>query len=210
MGKRVDFSARTVITPDPNLEIDQVSAFVHLKVTIQITSCFRVVMVVLISKINCLHLICTLISVPPMLCLLKIGVPTSIALTLTVPERVTNFNINVMKQYVDRGPNQHPGARYIIREDGQRIDLRFARDSMDLNLQPGYIVERHIKDDDLIIFNRQPTLHKMSMMGHRVKVLPWSTFRMNLSVTTPYNADFDGDEMNLHVPQSLGTRAEVC
>ena len=70
-------------------------------------------------------------------------------------------------------------------------------------------VERHIIDDDLVIFNRQPTLHKMSMMGHRVKILPWSTFRLNLSVTTPYNADFDGDEMNLHVPQSLETRAEV-
>ena len=70
-------------------------------------------------------------------------------------------------------------------------------------------VERHIIDDDLVIFNRQPTLHKMSMMGHRVKILPWSTFRLNLSVTTPYNADFDGDEMNLHVPQSLETRAEI-
>ena len=70
-------------------------------------------------------------------------------------------------------------------------------------------VERHIIDDDLIIFNRQPTLHKMSMMGHRVKILPWSTFRLNLSVTTPYNADFDGDEMNLHVPQSLETKAEI-
>ena len=59
------------------------------------------------------------------------------------------------------------------------------------------------------MFNRQPTLHKMSMMGHRVKVLPWSTFRLNLSVTTPYNADFDGDEMNMHIPQSLETKAEI-
>ncbi len=70
-------------------------------------------------------------------------------------------------------------------------------------------MERHLIDDDIIIFNRQPTLHKMSMMGHRVKILPWSTFRLNLSVTTPYNADFDGDEMNLHVPQSLETKAEI-
>ena len=70
-------------------------------------------------------------------------------------------------------------------------------------------MERHIRDGDLVVFNRQPTLHKMSMMGHRVKVLPWSTFRMNLSCTSPYNADFDGDEMNLHVPQSMETRAEV-
>jgi len=59
------------------------------------------------------------------------------------------------------------------------------------------------------MFNRQPSLHKMSIMGHRVKVLPYSTFRMNLSVTTPYNADFDGDEMNMHVPQSLETMAEI-
>lgn len=66
-----------------------------------------------------------------------------------------------------------------------------------------------MQDGDIIVFNRQPTLHKMSMMGHRVKVLPWSTFRMNLSVTTPYNADFDGDEMNLHLPQTLETRAEI-
>ena len=66
-----------------------------------------------------------------------------------------------------------------------------------------------MRDGDLVIFNRQPTLHKMSMMGHRVKVLPWSTFRMNLSDTSPYNADFDGDEMNLHVPQSMEMRAEV-
>ena len=70
-------------------------------------------------------------------------------------------------------------------------------------------MERHIRDNDVIIFNRQPTLHKMSMMGHLVKVLPWSTFRLNLSVTSPYNADFDGDEMNLHVPQSMETRAEI-
>jgi DNA-directed RNA polymerase II subunit RPB1 len=86
-------------------------------------------------------------------------------------------------------------------------------------------VERHACNDDVVIFNRQPTLHKMSMMGHRIKVplllsfvivipssqvLPWSTFRLNLSVTTPYNADFDGDEMNLHLPQSLLARTEVA
>lgn len=62
------------------------------------------------------------------------------------------------------------------------------------------IVERHIVDGDYVVFNRQPTLHRMSMMGHKIKILPFSTFRLNLSVTTPYNADFDGDEMNMHVP----------
>ena len=108
-----------------------------------------------------------------------------------------------------RGNSQYPGAKYIIRDTGERIDLRYHPKSSDLHLQCGYKVERHVRDGDLVIFNRQPTLHKMSMMGHRVKVLPWSTFRMNLSDTSPYNADFDGDEMNLHVPQSMETRAEV-
>lgn len=161
MGKRVDFSARTVITPDPNLHIDQV------------------------------------------------GVPISIAQNLTFPDLITPFNIDTMQELVRRGTSQYPGAKYIIRNNGERIDLRFHPKPSDLHLQYGYTVERHLRDDDLVIFNRQPTLHKMSMMGHRVKVLPWSTFRMNLSCTSPYNADFDGDEMNLHVPQSMETRAEV-
>ena len=161
MGKRVDFSARTVITPDPNLRIDQV------------------------------------------------GVPRSIAQNLTFPELVTPFNIDRMQELVRRGNSQYPGAKYIVRDNGERIDLRFHPKPSDLHLQCGYKVERHLRDDDLVIFNRQPTLHKMSMMGHRVKVLPWSTFRMNLSCTSPYNANFDGDEMNLFVPQSMETRAEV-
>ena len=161
MGKRVDFSARTVITPDPNLAINQV------------------------------------------------GVPRSIAQNMTFPELVTPFNIDRMHDLVSRGASQYPGAKYIIRDNGDRIDLRFHPKTSDLHLQCGYIVERHMIDGDYIVFNRQPTLHKMSMMGHRVKVLPWSTFRMNLSCTTPYNADFDGDEMNLHLPQSVETRAEV-
>ena len=70
-------------------------------------------------------------------------------------------------------------------------------------------MERHLNDGDFVLFNRQPSLHKMSMMGHRIKIMPYSTFRLNLSVTLPYNADFDGDEMNMHVPQSFETRAEV-
>lgn len=161
MGKRVDFSARTVITPDPNLALDE------------------------------------------------LGVPRSIARTMTIPERVTPLNQERLQALVRNGPTEHPGARYVIRDDGQRIDLRFARRQGDLILQPGYTVERHICDGDSVIFNRQPSLHKMSMMGHRVRVMPYSTFRLNLSVTTPYNADFDGDEMNMHVPQSLPSQAEV-
>ncbi|KAI1719686.1 RNA polymerase rpb1, domain 1 domain-containing protein [Ditylenchus destructor] len=161
MGKRVDFSARTVITPDPNLPID------------------------------------------------TIGVPRTIAQNMTFPEIVTPFNIDTLQELVSRGDGTYPGAKYIVRDNGARIDLRYHPRAADLHLQPGYKVERHMKDGDIIVFNRQPTLHKMSMMGHRVRVLPWSTFRMNLSVTTPYNADFDGDEMNLHLPQSLETRAEI-
>ncbi|KAG9511162.1 DNA-directed RNA polymerase II subunit RPB1, partial [Fragariocoptes setiger] len=161
MGKRVDFSARTVITPDPNLRIDEV------------------------------------------------GVPRSIAQNLTFPEIVTPFNMAEMVDLVSTGNNQYPGAKYIIRDNGERIDLRFHPKTSDLHLQVGYKVERHIRSGDIVVFNRQPTLHKMSMMGHRIRVLPWSTFRLNLSVTTPYNADFDGDEMNLHVPQSLETKAEI-
>ncbi|KAF2493947.1 DNA-directed RNA polymerase II largest subunit [Lophium mytilinum] len=161
MGKRVDFSARTVITGDPNLSLDEV------------------------------------------------GVPRSIARILTYPEIVTKFNISFLTGLVKNGPMDHPGANYIIKGDGTRIDLKHNKRLDDIRLQYGWRVERHIIDGDVIIFNRQPSLHKESMMGHRVKVMPYSTFRLNLSVTSPYNADFDGDEMNLHVPQSDETRAEV-
>jgi DNA-directed RNA polymerase II subunit RPB1 len=161
MGKRVDFSARTVITPDPILSIDQV------------------------------------------------GVPRTVAMNLTYPEIVTPFNIDRLTDMVNNGPDTHPGAKYIIRTDGVRFDIRRMRKAADRYLEFGYRVERHLLDGDVVIFNRQPSLHKMSMMGHRIKIMPYSTFRLNLSCTTPYNADFDGDEMNLHVPQSLETRAEV-
>lgn len=135
-----------------------------------------------------------------------------------------------LQALVNRGDQNYPGAKYIIRDNGQRIDLRYHPRAADIHLVKGYTVERHMRDDgsidsaihgrltltlliktaDVIVFNRQPTLHKMSMMGHRVKVLPWSTFRLNLSVTSPYNADFDGDEMNLHLPQSYEARAEIA
>jgi len=49
----------------------------------------------------------------------------------------------------------------------------------------------------IVLFNRQPSLHRLSILSHRVKVRPWRTFRLNECVCTPYNADFDGDEMNL-------------
>jgi hypothetical protein len=94
------------------------------------------------------------------------------------------------------------GAKVIYREDGYPISISNSnRNKVDLRLEPGYIVERHLQTGDHVVFNRAPSLHKMSMMAHRVRILPYSTFRLNLSVTPPYNADFDGDEMNMHVPQ---------
>lgn len=162
-GKRVDFSARTVISPDPLLSINEV------------------------------------------------GVPKAIAEILTVPERVTEWNIEEMKELVMRGPKGHPGVNYIIRDDGRRVDLRFVRDPNVISdsLRPGFTIERHLKDGDIVLFNRQPSLHRMSIMAHEVRVMPHKTFRMNLCVCRPYNADFDGDEMNLHVPQSEEARAEA-
>lgn len=74
---------------------------------------------------------------------------------------------------------------------------------------PGFVVERHLMNGDIVLFNRQPSLHRMSMMGHIVRVLPGRTFRLHLAVCPPYNADFDGDEMNLHVPQNEEARAEA-
>ncbi|KAI5296463.1 DNA-directed RNA polymerase II subunit rpb1 [Ascosphaera acerosa] len=163
MGKRVDFSARTVITGDPNLSLDEV------------------------------------------------GVPVSIAKTLTYTELVTPYNISKLATLVENGPDNHPGARYIVRPTGERINLKEVEGTVNGRALLGYghKVERHIQDGDVILFNRQPSLHKESMMAHRVRVMPYSTFRLNLSVTTPYNADFDGDEMNLHVPQSEESKAEL-
>ncbi|MEM2341974.1 MAG: DNA-directed RNA polymerase subunit A' [Candidatus Bathyarchaeia archaeon] len=162
-GKRVDFSARTVISPDSNLDINEV------------------------------------------------GVPITVAMRLTVPEKVTPWNIERLRELVRNGPNKYPGALYIIRPDGKRVRLEFVadRDKVAEALEPGFIVERHLQDGDIVIFNRQPSLHRMSIMAHYVKVLPYKTFRLHLCVCPPYNADFDGDEMNLHVPQSEEAQTEA-
>ena len=162
MGKRVDYSARSVISPDPNLQVDE------------------------------------------------LGVPLSIAMNLTFPEVVTDLNMDRLKKLVQNGPTKYPGAKMIKSNDGKTvIDLRYCKNTTDEHLEKGFIVERHMQNGDYVIFNRQPSLHKMSMMGHRVHILPYSTFRLNLSVTTPYNADFDGDEMNMHLPQSLESKSEI-
>ena len=128
------------------------------------------------------------------------GVPIKVAINLTIPETVTTHNIDEMRNLIANGPSCWPGAKYIQRSDGKLVDLSLMNNRTDAHLEYGYIVERHLKNGDFVIFNRQPSLHKMSTMGHRIKILPYSTFRLNLSVTSPYNADFDGDEMNMFVP----------
>jgi DNA-directed RNA polymerase II subunit RPB1 len=106
-------------------------------------------------------------------------------MNLTVPVRVTAYNHAHLSALVANGPTVHPGAKHIIRGDGTRIDLRYVRNKSELLLASGWIVERHLADDDIVLFNRQPSLHKMSIMGHKAKVLDWSTFRLNLSCTAP-------------------------
>jgi len=161
-GKRVEFSARSVITPDPNISVAE------------------------------------------------LGVPLKIAMNLTHPERVTAYNINRLYALIQNGPDKYPGAKSIIRTaDGRIISLKHVQ-AKDIQLFKGDIVNRHIMDGDPVLFNRQPSLHRMSMMGHRAKVLPYNTFRLNVSVTAPYNADFDGDEMNAHIPQSIEAAIELC
>jgi len=161
-GKRVNYSARTVISPDPQIEFGEV------------------------------------------------GIPKSIAYELTVPERITSWNKAWLKELVKNGPNKYPGANYVITEDGKRKKITVDTQEQILeSLDVGWVVERHIVDGDISIFNRQPSLHRMSIMCHKIRVLPGKSFRLNPSVCTPYNADFDGDEMNLHIPQTEEARAEA-
>jgi DNA-directed RNA polymerase subunit A' len=161
-GKRVNFSARTVISPDPNISINEV------------------------------------------------GVPEMIAKEVTVPVYVNEWNIDELKEYIKNGSDVHPGANYVIRLDEKKIRVYDeTKESILEKLEPGFIVERHLKDGDIVLFNRQPSLHRMSMMAHEVRVLPYKTFRLNLCVCPPYNADFDGDEMNMHVFQTDESRAEA-
>ena len=160
MGKRVDFSARTVITPDANIEVDE------------------------------------------------LGVPEEIAMNLTFPELVTPYNRDRLMSYIRNGPGKYPGAKSFQAYGDNPISLRYANpDTVDI--KPGDVVNRHLIDGDVVLFNRQPSLHKGSMECHRIVVLPYSTFRLNVSATRPYNADFDGDEMNMHVPQSIAAATEL-
>ena len=152
----------------------------------------------------------TVISPDPMLKLNEVGIPLIVAMKLSVPERVTPWNIEYLKKFVERGPKKYPGANYIGRPDGKKKKItEETQEALLEELEPGYTVERHLMDGDIAIFNRQPSLHRMSMMCHRVKALPYKTFRLNPAVCHPYNADFDGDEMNIHIPQTEEARAEA-
>ena len=161
-GKRVDFSGRTVISPDPNLRIDEV------------------------------------------------GVPMHIAKMMTYPEVVSRHNIEMIRERVRNGMNRHPGANFVKFKSGGTQYLKYGdRRRVAAELKFGDVVERHLHDGDVLLFNRQPSLHKMSIMAHRARIMPWRTLRFNESVCAPYNADFDGDEMNIHCPQTEEARAEA-
>jgi hypothetical protein len=166
-GKRVNFSARTVISPDPNIKVTEV------------------------------------------------GVPLAVAREMTVPIRVTPFNKDEMREFIMRGPARSDihspvGANYVIRPDNRRLRLSDANlETVVAMVEPGWTVERQLRDGDIVLFNRQPSLHRMSIMAHRVRVMEGKTFRLNPAVCPPYNADFDGDEMNLHIPQSEEARTEA-
>ena len=162
-GKRVDFSGRTVISPDPNLNIDEVA------------------------------------------------VPELVAKNMTYPEVVSRYNIKKLRERVRHGAKIWPGANFLVKKaSGVKHNLRFGnRDLLVNSLQEGDVVERHLEDGDIVLFNRQPSLHKLSILSHYVRVRPHRTFRLNECVCNPYNADFDGDEMNLHVPQTEEARTEA-
>jgi DNA-directed RNA polymerase III subunit RPC1 len=162
-GKRVDFSGRTVISPDPNIGIDEVA------------------------------------------------IPELVAMKLTYPELVHHWNIEKLRKMVNNGALKYPGANTLLKRDGtHRISIKHVQHKeLSKYLEVGDTVERHLEDGDIVLFNRQPSLHKLSIMSHFVKVKPGRTFRLNECVCTPYNADFDGDEMNLHVPQTEEARTEA-
>ena len=147
----------------------------------------------------------TVITGDAMLDMREVGVPKQVAETLTIVENINRLNFNVIKEMIREKDTR---IKYVIRKDGTRLDLKTMRGQVDL--QVGCSVERQLKDGDLVLFNRQPSLHRMSIMCHRVKIMSeGKTFRLNLSCTTPYNADFDGDEMNLHALQTYESRADA-
>tara|TARA_B100000902_G_scaffold192059_2_gene183527 strand:- start:4564 stop:9093 length:4530 start_codon:yes stop_codon:yes gene_type:complete len=147
----------------------------------------------------------TVITGDDRLSMTEVGVPEDIAKILTVPIKVTDFNREILEKELR---DNNSSIQYVINPQGNRFNLKFTN-KYSFQLETGWKIERHLKDGDIVLFNRQPTLHKGSIMGHTVRVMKHRTFRMNLSCTPPYNADFDGDEMNIHVPQTLEAQAEA-
>ncbi|MBS3761127.1 MAG: DNA-directed RNA polymerase subunit A', partial [Halodesulfurarchaeum sp.] len=161
-GKRVNFSSRTVISPDPTLSLNEV------------------------------------------------GVPDRVATEMTQTMVVNENNLERARRYVSNGPDTHPGANYVTRPDGRRVRVtEKVSEELAERVEAGWEVQRHLVDGDIVIFNRQPSLHRMSIMAHEVVVMPFKTFRLNTTVCPPYNADFDGDEMNMHALQNEEARAEA-
>jgi len=161
-GKRVNFSARTVVSPDPRISMNEV------------------------------------------------GVPFEIAKEMTIPISITEWNIEDCKKYI-LSPG-YPKAIYVIRSDQKRLkvgDNEELRNQIAEELKVGWVIERQLIDGDIVLFNRQPSLHRISIMAHKVRVLPSKTFRVNPVAVAPYNADFDGDEMNMHILQTEEARAEA-
>lgn len=182
MGKRVNFAARSVISPDPNISVDQ------------------------------------------------IGVPLVFAKKLTYPEAVTPMNLAILRQAVMNGPDKYPGAHSVTFDDGITISLikesvrhqiaaklthtprppSFRQKVQQQTTPLSTIVNRHLVTGDVLLFNRQPTLHKPSIMAFRARVLPNEKgFRLHYANCKSFNADFDGDEMNAHLPQNELARSEA-
>lgn len=152
----------------------------------------------------------TVIGAEPNISIQELGVPIRIAKNITKPIYVNKRNYDFCMKLVQNGPDVHPGAKTVEKKNGVSYNLRYS-DRKSFVLDIGDVVHRHMMDGDPILFNRQPSLHRMSMMCHLVKIMMvGDTFRMNVADTKPYNADFDGDEMNLHMPQDIESSVELA
>ncbi|CAF1024738.1 unnamed protein product [Rotaria sordida] len=141
----------------------------------------------------------------------EVAVPIHVAKIMSYPEIVNRTNIEFIRQLVRNGPDVHPGANFIInpKNDHKKFLKYGDRNEMAAKLRFGDVVERHLIDGDIVLFNRQPSLHRLSIMALYARVMPHRTFRFNECICSPFNADFDGDEMNLHLPQTEEAKAEA-
>lgn len=163
-GKRVEYSARTVISPDPNVALDEVN------------------------------------------------LPKFMAKELTFPETVTQRNKKRLRQCVLNGKDEYPGASHVtLKGFKNRFFLKNKQVCRDVakKLQKGDVVHRHLVRGDVVMFNRQPSLHRQSIMAFKIRVHNDKTLKFNECVCSPFNADFDGDEMNIHVLQTIPSKVEA-